>query len=57
VYHLLLHCFLSVHDVIRMDMFRLQSNNDPSSSDVMDKAKHIWSMLDELASSDPKGYK
>ena len=40
-----------------MDMLRLQSTADTSSNDMMGKAKHVWNMLDELASSDPTAYK
>ncbi|CAF0725503.1 unnamed protein product [Rotaria sp. Silwood1] len=40
-----------------MDMFRLQSSTDSPSNDVMDKAKRVWNMLDELATSDPTAYK
>ncbi|UJR25797.1 hypothetical protein I4U23_007147 [Adineta vaga] len=40
-----------------MDMLRLQTNANSTSNDMMDKAKRVWSMLDELASSDPSAYK
>jgi len=40
-----------------MDMFRIQSSAASSSNDMMDKAKRVWNMLDELASSDPTAYK
>jgi len=40
-----------------MDMLRLQSSINSSSNDTMDKAKRVWNMLDELASSDPTAYK
>ncbi len=38
-------------------MLRLQSSTNSSSDGTMDKAKRIWNMLDELASSDPTAYK
>ncbi|CAF1469927.1 unnamed protein product [Adineta steineri] len=40
-----------------MDMFRLPTSTNSSSNDMMDKAKRVWDMLDELASSDPTAYK
>ncbi|CAF1191607.1 unnamed protein product [Rotaria sordida] len=40
-----------------MDMLRLQPSTDSSSNNMMDKAKRVWNMLDELASSDPTAYK
>jgi hypothetical protein len=40
-----------------MDMLRLQPSASSSSNDMMDKAKRVWTMLDELASSDPSAYK
>ncbi|CAF2312931.1 unnamed protein product [Rotaria sp. Silwood2] len=40
-----------------MDMLRLQPSTDSSSNDMMDKAKRVWNMLDELQSSDPTAYK
>ncbi len=43
--------------LIKMDMLQLQSSINSSSDDTMDKAKRVWNMLDELASSDPTAYK
>ena len=40
-----------------MDMIRLQTPTNSSSNDMMEKAKRVWNMLDELASSDPTAYK
>ncbi|CAF2045835.1 unnamed protein product [Rotaria magnacalcarata] len=40
-----------------MDMLRLQSSSKSSPNEMMDKAKNVWNMLDELASSDPTAYK
>jgi hypothetical protein len=40
-----------------MDMLRLQPTTDSSSNDMMEKAKRVWNMLDELSSSDPTAYK
>ena len=40
-----------------MDIVRLQPATNSSSDDLMEKAKRVWSMLDELASSDPTAYK
>jgi hypothetical protein len=51
------HLRLSATDFCKMDMFRLQPKGDSSSNDMMGKAQHVWNMLDELASSDPSGYK
>lgn len=38
-------------------MLRLQPSTGSSSNEMLDKAKHVWNMLDELASSDPTSYK
>jgi hypothetical protein len=40
-----------------MDMLRIQPPANSSSNETADKAKRIWNMLDELASSDPTAYK
>ena len=40
-----------------MDMLRIQSSSNSSSNDMMDKAKRVWNMLDELSTSDPTAYK
>ncbi|CAF0856158.1 unnamed protein product [Adineta ricciae] len=41
-----------------MDKIRLGNiATNSSSNDMMDKAKRVWDMLDELASSDPTAYK
>ena len=40
-----------------MDMLRLQSSTGSSSDETMEKAKRVWNMLDELATSDPTAYK
>jgi hypothetical protein len=48
---------ISLLKVFNMDMLRLQSSSNSSSNDMTDKAKRVWNMLDELATSDPTAYK